>query len=51
MTYWPGVCCEAEDAMADSFGFQIDWTTVAIVIDRPGDVIVAEIVYGRRDRK
>jgi hypothetical protein len=35
--------------MADSFVFQIDWTTVAIVIGLVAS-LVAGIVYGRRDR-
>jgi hypothetical protein len=35
--------------MADSFVFQIDWTTVAIVIGLMA-ALVAGIVYGRRDR-
>jgi hypothetical protein len=34
--------------MADSFVFQIDWTTVAIVIGSVAS-LVAGMVYGRRD--
>ena len=32
--------------MADSFVFQIDWTTAAIVIDRPGDVMWRGLFMG-----
>jgi len=35
--------------VADSFLFQIDWTTVAIVIGLVAS-LVAGLVYGRRDR-
>jgi len=36
--------------MADSFVFQIDWITVAIVIGLLA-ALVAGVVYGRRERK
>jgi hypothetical protein len=36
-------------AMADAFFFEIDWTTVAMVVGIVISIIVAVFFYGRRD--